>query len=332
MKYLKLSILFLFITFSTDLKAEILDDVIRKLETIESRLTVLEKATFNQTTSEISSNNLSNYESIIAKQSIQIIEIQNEIQELTSQLEEILFSMQTTINTFNSFKEDTQFQFDDFKIEQAEILNQVEQESLIINDQEKIEENDLEPKVLGTIELNEDGVQNLSLQEPITYENGEDSQDVINTIAQDNLVKLEEKPIIISILPEGTEIGQYEFSMNLLKQGDYETAEKAFKEYIHIGTDEQLLSNSNFWLAGIFYAREDYKSSANEYLTLYQKYPDSIKAPEALLKLGISLIRIDQKEQACITFLQLQQDYPMANQSLVDRNLLEIKNNNCESS
>ena len=120
--------------------------------------------------------------------------------------------------------------------------------------------------------------------------------------------------------------------MNLLKQGDYETAEKAFKEYIHIGTDEQLLSNSNFWLAGIFYAREDYKSSANEYLTLYQKYPDSIKAPEALLKLGISLIRIDQKEQACITFLQLQQNYPMANQSLVDRNLLEIKNNNCESS
>ena len=332
MKYLKLSTLFVLLIFSSNVNAEIIDDVINKLEAIESRLTVLEKATFNQTTSANSNNYLNTYESIIAKQSIQITEIQNEIQKLTAQLEEILFSMQTTINTFNSFKEDTQFQFDDFKLEQSEMMQQVEKDMFITDDQKNVIQNDLEPKVLGTIELNEEGIKNLSLQEAVVYEENEDSQDIINTIAQDNLVKLDEKPKTISILPEGSEIGQYEFSMNLLKQGDYETAEKAFKEYIQIGTDEELLSSSNFWLAGIFYAREDYKSSANEYLNLYQKYPNSIRAPEAVLKLGISLIRIDQKEQGCITFLQLQQDFPMASQNLLDRNLLEIKNNNCEAS
>ena len=331
MKYLKLFITILLLIFSTSIKAEIVDDVISKLEAIESRLTVLEKATFNQTTSGIN-NNLNEYESIIAKQSIQITEIQNEIQKLTAQLEEILFSMQTTINTFNSFKEDTQFQFDDFKLEQFELLQQVDQDRSIKKDNKDIKQNDLEPKVLGKIKLNEDGVKNLSLQEPVIYEENDNSQDIINTIAQDNLVKLEKKPKIRSILPEGTEMGQYEFSMNLLKQGDYEAAEKAFNEYMQIGTDDGLLSNSNFWLAGIFFAREDYKSSAYEYLNLYQKYPNSTKAPEAVLKLGISLIRIDEKEQGCITFLRLQQDYPAASQSLLDRNSLEIKNNNCASS
>ena len=103
--------------------ANSIEEIVRKLNSIESRLTVLEKATFNQTTSGLSSNLGSNYDSIITKQSIQITEIQNEIQKLTSQLEEILFSMQTTINTFNTFKEDAEFRFDDFQVKQTEVID-----------------------------------------------------------------------------------------------------------------------------------------------------------------------------------------------------------------
>jgi flagellar biosynthesis chaperone FliJ len=113
-KYFFLTLTFFFV-FSLTTYAENIEDIIRKLNAIESRLTVLEKATFNQTTSGLSSTSGSNYDSIITKQSIQITEIQNEIQKLTSQLEEILFSMQTTINTFNTFKEDTEFRFDDYQ-------------------------------------------------------------------------------------------------------------------------------------------------------------------------------------------------------------------------
>ena len=122
LKNIFLTLTFFFV-FSLTTYAENIEDIIRKLNAIESRLTVLEKATFNQTTSGLSSTSGSNYDSIITKQSIQITEIQNEIQKLTSQLEEILFSMQTTINTFNTFKEDTEFRFDDYQSKQNQAIS-----------------------------------------------------------------------------------------------------------------------------------------------------------------------------------------------------------------
>ena len=332
LKNISLALLFFFV-FSLTTYAENIEDIIRKLNAIESRLTVLEKATFNQTTSGLSSTSGSNYDSIITKQSIQITEIQNEIQKLTSQLEEILFSMQTTINTFNTFKEDTEFRFDDYQSKQNQVIsdlsNNITSESVL----NVPETNDLEPKILGTIQQDEEGVQNLASQIPQSDETDQnEKQEIVNTIAQDNLVKLEENNNIISILPEGDESGQYEFAMNLLKQGDYQTAEQAFVEFISIGKSENFLSNSKFWLGETYYVRENYKDAAKSYLALYQSYPNSNKAPNALLKLGISLIKMDQKEQGCNTFIQLEQNYPAADQALLDRNLLEIENNGCETS
>ncbi len=313
--------------------AENIGDIIRKLNAIESRLTVLEKATFNQTTSGLSSTSGSNYDSIITKQSIQITEIQNEIQKLTSQLEEILFSMQTTINTFNTFKEDTEFRFDDYQSKQNQAISDLSKNITNESSLNTNEINDLEPKILGTIEQDKEGVQNLAIQDP--QSDGADQvekQEIVNTIGQDNLVKLEENNSTISILPEGDESGQYEFAMNLLKQGDYQTAEKAFIEFISVGKNEKFLSNSKFWLGETYYVREYYKDAAMSYLALYQSYPSSNKAPNALLKLGISLIKLDQKEEGCNSFIQLEQNYPTADQALLDRNLLEIENNGCETS
>ena len=292
--FLSLTIL---LVFSTSSYADNIEEIIRKLNSIESRLTVLEKATFNQTTSGLSSNLGSNYDSIITKQSIQITEIQNEIQKLTSQLEEILFSMQTTINTFNTFKEDTDLRFDDFQIKQSEAIDSFNETTITQTNIVENEFNNLEPKILGTIQEDENGIQNLADQQSQSNDFVQDEkQEIVNTIAQDNLVKLEENNNIISILPEGDESGQYEFAMNLLKEGDYQTAEQAFVEFISIGKDENFLSNSRFWLGETYYVRENYKDAAKSYLALYQSYPYSTKAPNALLKLGISLIKMDQKQ------------------------------------
>ena len=100
--------LVVFSTLNTILYAEEipLDKLLEKLETIESRIKVLEKATFSNTTSGQTNNlSLDDYQSIITKQSIQIAELQNEIQSLTAQIEEMIFTMQSTVNNFNTFKE-----------------------------------------------------------------------------------------------------------------------------------------------------------------------------------------------------------------------------------
>ena len=333
--------LVVFSTFNTILYAEEipLDKLLEKLETIESRIKVLEKATFNNTTSGQANNlSLDDYQSIIAKQSIQIAELQNEIQSLTAQIEEMIFTMQSTVNNFNTFKEDAEFRFTDLntKAENIEkVQNNSKTQTLSVMQSEMFtaneEELDLEPKSLGTINMTSLPVEENSPFE-VKIDNDAEEQQIINTISQDNIVSLGEQKIPLSILPESDEESQYEYAINLLKQGDYETAEKAFTEFISIGDDKNYLSNSHFWLAETYYVRENYKDAAKNYLSLYQTFPNANKAPDALLKLGISLVNMQQKEQGCMTFIQLQESYPEANPSIIDRSNLELKRNGCEIS
>ena len=328
-------------TFNSILYAEEipLDKLLEKLETIESRIKVLEKATFNNTTSGQANNlSLDDYQSIIAKQSIQIAELQNEIQSLTAQIEEMIFTMQSTVNNFNTFKEDAEFRFTDLntKAENIEkVQNNSKTQTLSVMQSEMFTANEdeihLEPKSLGTINMTSLPVEENSPFE-VKIDNDAEEQQIINTISQDNIVSLGEQKIPLSILPESDEESQYEYAINLLKQGDYETAEKAFTEFISIGDDKNYLSNSHFWLAETYYVRENYKDAAKNYLSLYQTFPNANKAPDALLKLGISLVNMQQKEQGCMTFIQLQESYPEANPSIIDRSNLELKRNGCEIS
>ena len=312
----------------TSLSSEILE----KLNTIESRIKVLEKATFNKNTSQSQGNiSLDDYQSIIAKQSIQISDLQNELQSLTAQVEEIIFTMQSTVNNFNSFREDAEFRMDEIS-NLTETINENKEKLDIVNQYAK--QNDvsyeLEPKSLGTIQVNNQGEIENSPFELKTNSN-ETEQEITDTISQDNLIVLEEQQKL-EILPDENEDIQYQFAMDLLKQGDYETAEIAFQEFLNVGEDPGLLSNSNFWLAETLYVRENYKDAAKHYLNLYQVYPNSTRAPDSLLKLGISLIKMDQREQGCLTFLQLQDTYPDANASLINRSNLELQKNECEVS
>ncbi len=105
-------------------KANSIEEIISKISTIENRIKVLEKATFNKTNSSQGNFDATNYESIITRQSIQISELQNQIQELTGDIEEVLFSLQSLINNFNNFKADTEMRFSDVSIKTTSEKNE----------------------------------------------------------------------------------------------------------------------------------------------------------------------------------------------------------------
>ncbi len=312
-----------------------IENLIERLNTIENRIKVLEKATFSKTTPDFNNNvSLDDYQSIITKQSIQISELQNEIQFLTAKVEEMIFTMQLTVNNFNTFREDTEFRFTDInnKTENIEKNQKSAESNFLFPEQETLtatNQAELQPKSLGTIQVVQDENQNSPFEIKKPEDNAE--QEIIGTIAQDNIVMLEQQQPVLNILPEGDELGQYEYAMNLLKQGDYITAEQAFVEFISIGEDSDLLSNSNFWLAETYYVRENYKEAAKNYLNLYQAYPETAKAPNALLKLGISLVNMGELEQGCITFTQLRDVFPNAKSSIIERGNMEIEKNSCET-
>ena len=314
-KAIILSFIFI-IGFNSSVSASSIEDIIVKINTIENRIKVLEKATFNKTNSSLNNFSAGNYESIITKQSIQISELQNQIQELTGSIEEVLFSLQTLITNFNNFKADTEMRFSD-----ANINTIVSNDQAAIPNENSTLDYDLAPKNLGTLEVP------LEDNDSVASE-----QEIIATIDQESLILIEDKKPELLILPEGSEVEQYNFSINLLTSGDYEGAEGALKEFIKISKDENLLSNSYFWLAETYYVRENFKDAAKNYLSLYQNHSGSSKAPSGLLKLGISLVKMGQLEQGCASLAKLRISYPETEQSILERGDIEIQRNGCKVS
>ena len=114
------------------------------------------------------------------------------------------------------------------------------------------------------------------------------------------------------VLPEGTVKEQYDAAFALLKQLDYARAEQAFSEFIKLHPGESLTGNAQYWLGETFYVRRDYDRAAATFLGVMQDFPDSAKQPDSMLKLGMSLSAIGQKEDACATYAELLEKFSNA--------------------
>ena len=132
------------------------------------------------------------------------------------------------------------------------------------------------------------------------------SVETTNTVVTETFVS-EEK-----ILPEGTPNEQYEFATSFLKVGDYNMAERAFREFVERNPEHDLAGNAQYWYAETFRIRQLFTDAASAYLEGYQKYPKSQKAPINLLKLGVSLVQIGEKDQGCLMISGVKKEYPKA--------------------
>ena len=90
-----------------------------------------------------------------------------------------------------------------------------------------------------------------------------------------------------------------------------------------------LAPNAQYWLSETYYVRGDYKESAKMFAQGYQDYPQSPKASDSLLKLGLSLEKLGKKEDACLSFQQLKKEFPGDNVPASRRASQEIKQLGC---
>ncbi|MFV3127829.1 tol-pal system protein YbgF [Niveispirillum sp. KHB5.9] len=110
-------------------------------------------------------------------------------------------------------------------------------------------------------------------------------------------------------LPSGSAQEQYDSAFNLLRQAQYDKAETAFTHFISANSASPLASNAQYWLGETFYVRGKYKEAAVAFAEGYQKYPKSPKAPDALLKLSLSLSAMKSNEDACAALTELNRAY-----------------------
>jgi tol-pal system protein YbgF len=94
--------------------------------------------------------------------------------------------------------------------------------------------------------------------------------------------------------------------------------------------DHSLAGSAQYWLGETYYAQSDFKRAAQAFLRGYKTYPKSRRAADSLLKLGISLNRLGQTEQACAAYLAVSAEYPKAVEAR-KRAQAEAKRANCQA-
>jgi tol-pal system protein YbgF len=117
-------------------------------------------------------------------------------------------------------------------------------------------------------------------------------------------------------LPQGSAKDQYEFAYNLLRQRNYPDAESAFRQFVGAHKTDELSGNAYYWLGETHYVRRQYEPAAVAFLEGYKGFPKGSKAPDNLLKLGMSLAALNRQGEACTTFSRLAKEFPDAPSNL----------------
>ena len=101
-------------------------------------------------------------------------------------------------------------------------------------------------------------------------------------------------------------------SEKALLQLQYTDAESGFREFVAKYPEHNLAGSAEFKLGETFWAQQNYGDAAQAYMSSYKQYPKGRRAPDSLLKLGLSLARLGQKDQACTTMGSVDAEFPSA--------------------
>tara|TARA_Y100000590_G_scaffold383311_1_gene453834 strand:+ start:552 stop:1520 length:969 start_codon:yes stop_codon:yes gene_type:complete len=311
--FLKIFSLIIILTASINLAKSEENDIsviLNKLEKLQSDIQTLEKAVYSSSTETQSSVSFSgNDEDALTRHLLKLTEIEEQFQNLTNQFEEINFKIDKLSNRITKIQSDNQIRFQDLE------KGYVSQENTDVASEPKKLPGSSEPQDLGSI--SETDVNNLETVQKT------------KSIEATSSVITEEAERSEKILPEGAPEKQYEFAVSFIKVGDYETAEIALREFVDTNKNHELAGNAQYWYGETFRIRQLYVDAATAYLDGYQKYPKSPKAPINLLKLGVTLVNIGEKEQGCSMIMGVGTEYPKAKQSIIQKAEYEKKKFKC---
>jgi len=316
--------LFLLIYFFTSNLYADNHNIYEILEKLQNDIKTLEKAVYSDTAqfnndNNNSSNNISNNnsEDVLTRHLLKLSEIENQFQQLTNKFEEINFKLDKLSNRMSKVQADNQIRFQDIEnnVSSGDTTKKITKKTK--NNNNEALPGSSQPQDLGSI----------SYKDNTTNESSQKIQsiDTTATIVTETF-QAEEK-----ILPDESPEKQYKFATSFLKVGDYSMAERAFREFVSTNPEHDLAGNAQYWYAETFRIRQLYTDAASAYLEGYQKYPKGEKAPINLLKLGVSMVQIGEKDQGCKMINGVEKQYPKANQSVIQKAKYESQKFECKN-
>jgi tol-pal system protein YbgF len=154
---------------------------------------------------------------------------------------------------------------------------------------------------------------------------GESADPLVGTGATGGVDLTTGQPLNLSFDPAAANSGnpdadaQFAAGYDALSKGDYAFAEDQFSQYLELYPDSEQAPDAANFLGDVLIQRAAYDEAAEVLLNAFQKAPDSPKAPDLLLKLGMSLSGAGERETACRTFAEIDKRYTTLEPAFVTR-------------
>lgn len=104
----------------------------------------------------------------------------------------------------------------------------------------------------------------------------------------------------------------YRKGLRALQERRFDDALALFATFVATNPSHELVASALYWRGEAHYAKRDYRAASQELETLLERYPKTTRAPEALLKLGLSYRKLGVAQQADQVFQRLRTDFPQS--------------------
>ncbi len=275
---------------------------------------------------------------------LRVQQLEEEIRALNGRIEEMSFQLLQMQETIRKQQEDNEFRFQDLEKKSGSLTRPVDggqqQDSVaeIITetpdvgataDASGVGTPDTAPgeQTLGSIALDESGMPVTATLNEGAIDNGSTALPGVDTGVTAPSTTPQSAPQQTASLNSESDVYQVAYAHVL--SGDYSLAESEFRDFIAAYPSSAKIADANFWLGEALYSQGNYNEAAKTFLNAHQTYNTSPKAPEMLLKLGMSLAALDNTETACATLREVSKRYPKASRAVVSKVASEQKRLGC---
>ncbi len=275
--------------------------VSQQLERLQKEVSDLSREVFTNPSNQSNGTN-NDFVKNLSAIDLRIYDIENDIKNLTLNLEELYFQLD---NIFN-------------KLENLEI---------VINNSESVSLNNVEVKTEVDLQDGSD-VKNNSVNDIKTE----------NTLGTLNITKNTNETIVEGA-PENDDTNsfenekvlspedQFQIAFDNIRDKKWQDAKDSFEQFIKENPDNQLSGSAHYWLGELYILEKNYREAALVFAEGFQKFPDSIKAAEMLFKLSQSLYQVEKNVEACKTMEKLIIDFPK--NKIIPQTKKQIMDYNC---
>ena len=248
----------------------------QQIERLQREVSDLSQAVFSKT--DVTNSNNSDLVTNLSAIDMRIYDIEKDVKNLTGSLEDIYFQI-----------EDLTLQISNFE----NIIKNIETSLLETRSTSKTVNNE------NIISKNKPSDENTLGSLKITSE---------DQVLENNLIEetISEEKEIVNLSPED----QFQSAFDNIRGQNWNEAKLQFEDFIENFPENQLSGSAYYWLGELYILEKKFRDSALVFAEGYQKFPQSIKAPDMLYKLSYSLYEVNKIDESCKTLQKLLFDFP----------------------